>query len=305
MLHLNELEIFVAAAEHGSFSEAARFLHLSQPAISQSIQNLERRFNVQLFSRQGRTARLSDSGKALLPLARELIAAARRVEESINSLSGTIAGHIHLGCSTASGKYLLPRKIAQFRAQYPAVRVDVQVCSREVVLQQLLEEVIDFVISSRQVDHRDLEFVPFYIDEATLLVPAGHPWARNRHIYPDDLLDEGLILREEGSGTYTALYEALRAHDIAPEMLNVVMRLGNAEAVALAVEEGLGVGFVSKLVAARSVALGRAVEVRVEGFDLRHALYFVRNRRTPLTHSQRAFWEAMQVPQLEYLEVGK
>jgi len=300
MLHLNELEVFIAAAEHGSFSEAARFLHLSQPAVSQSIQNLERRFRVQLFSRQGRTARLSDSGKALLPLARELVAAARRVEETMNTLNGTIAGHIRLGCSTTSGKYFMPSRIAQFRAQYPAVRVDVQVCSRDVVVQQLLEEDVDFVISSRQLDHRDLEFVPFYMDEATLLVPSAHAWSRSRHIYPDDLLDQPIIMREEGSGTYAALYRALRAHDIMPEMLNVVMTLGNAESVALAVEEGLGIGFVSKLVAARSAALGRAVEVAVEGFDLRHALYFVRNRRTPMTHSQRAFWEFMQVTQLAY-----
>ncbi|MCS6870983.1 MAG: LysR family transcriptional regulator [Anaerolineae bacterium] len=305
MLHLNELEIFVAAAEHGSFSEAARFLHLSQPAVSQSIQSLERRFRVQLFSRQGRTARLSDSGKALLPLARELIAAARRVEETMNTMSGTVAGHIHLGCSTSSGKYIMPSRIAQFRALYPAVRVDVHVCSRDVVVQQLLEEEVDFVISSRQLDHRDLEFVPFCTDEATLIVPANHRWTRNRHIYPDDLLDESIIMREEGSGTYVALYEALRAHDIAPEMLNVAMTLGNAEAVALAVEEGLGVGFVSKFVAARSIALGRAVEVTVEGFDLRHALYFVRNRRTPMTHSQRAFWDFMQVTQPEYSEASK
>ena len=305
MLHLNELEVFIAAAEHGSFSEAARFLHLSQPAVSQSIQNLERRFRVQLFSRQGRTARLSDSGKALLPLARELVAAARRVEETMNTLNGTIAGHIRLGCSTTSGKYFMPSRIAQFRAQYPAVRVDVQVCSRDVVVQQLLEEDVDFVISSRQLDHRDLEFVPFYMDEATLLVPSAHAWSRSRHIYPDDLLDQPIIMREEGSGTYAALYRALRAHDIMPEMLNVVMTLGNAESVALAVEEGLGIGFVSKLVAARSAALGRAVEVAVEGFDLRHALYFVRNRRTPMTHSQHAFWEFMQVAQLEYEAVGK
>lgn len=305
MLHLNELEIFVAAAEHGSFSEAARFLHLSQPAVSQSIQSLERRFRVQLFSREGRTARLSDSGKALLPLARELIAAARRVEETINTMSGTIAGHIHLGCSTATGKYIVPPRIARFRAQYPAVRVDVQVCSRDVIVQQLLEEDVDFAISSRQLDHRDLEFAPFYTDEAVLIVPIGHRWARNRRIYPDDLLDEALILREEGSGTYMAFYEALRNHDIAPEMLNVAMTLGNAEAVALAVEEGLGVGFVSRLVAARSVALGRVVEVSVEGFDLRHELYFVRNRRTPMTHSQRAFWEFIQAPQLEYAETDK
>ncbi len=305
MLHLNELEIFIAAAERGSFSEAARFLHLSQPAISQSIQSLERRFNIALFSRQGHTARLSDGGKALLPLARELLASARRVEETMNTLNGMVAGHIHLACSTASGKYLMPARLAQFRAEYPAVRVDVQVCSRDVVVQQLLEEEVDFVVSSRQLDHRDLEFVPFYTDEATLIVPADHPWAHSKRIYPDDLLDEALILREEGSGTYTALYEALRAHDIAPEMLNVAMTLGNAEAVALAVEEGIGIGFVSKLAAARSVALGRAVEVAIEGFDLRHALYFVRNRRTPMTHSQRTFWEFMQATLPEYAAAGK
>jgi DNA-binding transcriptional LysR family regulator len=88
-------------------------------------------------------------------------------------------------------------------------------------------------------------------------------------------------------------------------MLNITVTLGIAKAVALAIQEGLGIGFVSELFAARSASLGRAVEAAVEGFDLHHALYFMRSWRTPMAHSQRALCEFMQVTQLGCEAAGK
>lgn len=298
MLNLNELEVFIAAAEHGSFSEAARKMHLSQPAVSQCIQSLERRFQLELFTRQGKSARLSDAGKTLLPLARELLTSATRLEETMSSLNGLIAGHIQVGCSTASGKYIMPITVARFRRDYPTVRVDIQIGSREQVVERLLESSLDFAVSSKLVDHRDLDILAFYEDEVVLIAPADHPWARNCEIFPDDLMDAPLIMREPTSATYEAVYRGLLAHDIPLEMLNVVMVLGNAEAIALSVEEGIGVAFISRLAAAHGIALGRIVEVRVEGLDLRNRLYFLRNRRTALTPAQNALWEFVRTPML-------
>lgn len=85
--------------------------------------------------------------------------------------------------------------------------------------------------------------------------------------------------------------ENLRQHDITPEMLNIVMVLGNAEAICVAVEEELGIAFVSRLAAARAIALGRVVEVIVEGMGLSRNIYLARNRRQPLTRAQAKFWE--------------
>jgi DNA-binding transcriptional LysR family regulator len=136
-----------------------------------------------------------------------------------------------------------------------------------------------------------LEYQDFFKDNVILIVPANHPWAQYRKIYPDDLLDEPMILREEVAGTREVLMDGLQKRDISPEMLNVAMVLGNAEAIEMAVEEGLGVAFVSRLAASRGLELGRVVEVEVEGMELSRNIYLVRNRKQPFTRAQMEFWQ--------------
>lgn len=291
MLNLNELAVFLVAAESGNFTAAGRQLHISQPAVSQTIDSLEKQFGAELFTRRGRTVRLTEAGKILKPMAKELLAASRRVEETMLSLQGEVIGEMEIGCSTASGKYLLPGLIARFRRQYPQVRINVLISSRQAALNKLLAGDVDFGVSSKKIEHRDIEYQKFFEDEVILIVPAGHSWSQTRQIFPDDLLDEPMILREEVAGTREVLMESLRKHDILPEMLNVAMVLGNAEAIEMAVEEGIGVAFVSRLSAARGLALGRVVEVHVEGMHLRRSISLARNRRMPVTRAQTEFWE--------------
>ena len=290
MLNLDCLKIFLAVAEYGSFSEAGRKLNFSQPAVSQTIQGLERELGVQLFVRQG-TVQLTEAGQVLLPMAQELLSSAQRVKQTMFSLQDEVIGEMTIGCSTASGKYLLPGMIASFRRQFPLVRINVLVSSRESVINKLLNGQVCLAISSKQEGQSDLEYHMFFTDTVILIVPAGHRWAHYGKIYPDDLLDEPIILREEAAGTREVLIDGLRQHDISADMLNVSMELGNAEAIEMAVEEGLGVAFVSRLAAARGLALGRVVEVAVEGMDLARPIHLVRNRRQPITRAQLEFWD--------------
>jgi DNA-binding transcriptional LysR family regulator len=298
MINLEALKVFLAVAEHGSFSEAGRQLHLSQPAVSQSIQGLERHLGSQLFIRQGRAAQLTESGQALVPMARELINSAQRLEQSMFSLQGEVAGEMSVGCSTASGKYLLPGMIARFRREYPHVRINVIVSSRDSIISKLLAGDVALGVSSKLIDHPDLEYRDFFKDDVILIVPAGHRWAQYRKIYPDDLLDEPIILREEVAGTREVMMDGLQAHDITSDMLNVAMVLGNAEAIEMAVEEELGIAYVSRLAASRGIALGRVVEVAVEGMQLARNLYMARNRRQSLTRAQAKFWEFVETSQI-------
>lgn len=291
MLNLDSVKVFLAVAEHGSFSEAARNLHLSQPAVSQIIQGLERQLGLALFVRQGRAAQLTEGGHVLVSMARELLTASQRVEETMLSLQGEVVGEMSIGCSTASGKYLLPGLIARFRKEYPMVRINVVIASRDAVIAKLLAGDVSLGVSSKLIQHADLEYQDFFKDDVILIVPASHRWARYRRIYPDDLLDEPLILREELAGTREVLIEHLRQRDISLNMLNIAMVLGNAEAISVAVEEELGIAFVSRLAAARGIALGRLVEVAVEGMELSRNIYLARNRRQPLTRAQAKFWE--------------
>lgn len=291
MLSLDALKVFLAIAEHGSFSEAGRQLHLSQPSVSQAVQGLERQLGLLLFIRHGRTVQLTEAGHVLISMARELLTSSQRVEQTMLSLQGEVVGEMSIGCSTASGKYLLPGMIARFQKEYPQVHINVLVTSRESVMAKLLSGDVSLGVSSKQIDHYDLEYQNFFKDDVILIVPGSHRWARYPKIYPDDLLDERLILREDLAGTREVLMDHLRQHDISPDMLNIAMVLGNAEAIEVAVEEELGISFISRLAAARGIALGRIVEVSVEGMELSRNIYLARNRRQALTRAQAKFWE--------------
>lgn len=294
MITLQEIEVFLTIAEQHSFSQAARTLHLSQPTVSHIIQNLEGQLHADLFIRHRRGAHLSDAGAALLPMAREMLASAHRLEENMASLQGEVIGHVQVGCSTASGKYLLPRLIAQFREQFPAVRIDVLVQARTRVFEQLISGQVGFGITSKKQDHSDLEYLPFFHDELVLIVPCNHPWAEFGRITLEDLLDVALILREPASGTCESLFHALLKHGITPDMLTVVMELGNAEAVVMAVEENIGAAILSRLVVERSLARNRVAIVEIEGIDLTRTLHIARSLRYPGTRSQTEFWAFLQ-----------
>src|SRR5512142_1590354 len=133
MVEVHELEVFIAAAEFENFSAAARKLHLSQPAISFQIQALEQRLNVQLFQRTGRRIALTEAGRDLLPMAREMVNLSSRIEETMCAQQGIVKGQVLMGCSTSPGKYILPHLIGEFRRQFPEVQFSVEVMDRQAV----------------------------------------------------------------------------------------------------------------------------------------------------------------------------
>ena len=299
LINLNDLAVFLVACETKNFSQAGRQLHLSQPAISQTINNLEKHFGTKLFLRQGRTVVLAEIGQAIRPMAQELVSAARRMEETVSSLQGEVVGEFEIGCSTTSGKYLLPSLIARYRRKYPLVRINVLVTSRDSVIKKLVSGEVAMGVSSKRIDHRDLEYKDFFSDEVILIAPADHRWADYRRVFPDDLLDEPMILREESAGTIEVLKKGLLEHDISFDMLNVVMGLGNAEAIEMAVEEGIGLAFISRLAAARGLELGRIVEVEVDGMQIYRKIYLARNQRFPTTRAQSEFWDFVHQPEID------
>jgi DNA-binding transcriptional LysR family regulator len=289
-LNLHEIAVFLAVAESASFSQAARRLHLSQPAVSQAIHSLEIQFGTRLFERQGRAIRLTQSGEALLPVARDLAGATRVVVDTMNRVESQVAGELMVGCSSTAGKYVLPSLVAAFQHQFPEVRVRLDIRSKEEVFARLLDGQLTLGVMSNLSDEPGLEYHPFFEDRVILVVPAVHSWAAYGRALPADLPDQPMIMREAGSGTTVVLLEALAQHGISADMLDVVMQVSNAEAIEMAVEEGIGVAFISELAAEHGLALGRIKRVEVEGLELRRMLYMARNLDWPLTRAQQLFW---------------
>ncbi|UCC50919.1 MAG: LysR family transcriptional regulator [Anaerolineaceae bacterium] len=291
MLDTHQLNVFLIAAETLNFTQAARLLHMSQPSVSQHIQTLEQSFGHPLFVRLGRRIELTDSGEALVPLAREMVRRSIQIEETMKSLEGEVHGHLLVGCSTTPGKYILPQLLARFHHLNPKVRVSCTVASQGEVFRMLCDgEVHVAMISEPYMSSRDVETKIFMTDPMTLIVPLDHPWALRGEIDPEELSEGEFIFREVGSGTETTVRRALAEAGIATDSLNTLLVLGSSEAIALSVQEGIGVGFVSNIVLTKLVE-GRVAPIRVKGLEIERDIYIGTHIRRPATVAQRVFWD--------------
>jgi len=291
MLDVHQLNVFLAAAESLSFTQAAQQLHMTQPSVSQHIQGLERHFDMQLFLRNGRNLELTDAGMSLLPLAREAVTLSIRIDETMESLKGNIYGHLIVGCSTTPGKYILPNLLARFHKKYPQVRVTCQVSPQADAIRNVAEGDVHIALFSLDYgSYPDIEAISFLCDPIVLITPLDHPWAQRGEIEPHELLEADFIMREAASGTFSATREALAKHNISITDLRILITLGNAEAIALAVQEGIGVGFISQMIIER-ICRGKVAEVSVRGLEICRQIYIGCNNRRPATSAQTAFWD--------------
>ncbi len=291
MLDAHQLHVFLTAAETLNFTQAAQRLNMSQPSVSQHIQALERRFGTPLFLRAGRTLQLTDAGLTLVPLARELVKQSTLIEETMASLQGEVYGHLLVGCSTTPGKYILPHLLAHFHNEHPEVRITCLVSSQTQAIEALCEGRLHFALTSlgQNICANKTEFIEFLCDPVVLIAPVNHPWAQREYIEIEDMLEANFILREEDSGTYKTVQEALAKTAVPIERLRTLLTLGNSEAIAVAVQEGLGVGFVSQAVAS-GIGQERVAVIPVKGLDMCRKIYIGRHTRLPATKAQIAFW---------------
>ncbi len=302
MLTTNELQVFLAAAETENFSEAGRRLGVSQPAISMQIKALEDRLGLQLFLRSGRHISLSEAGRALIPMARETIERVIGIEETMLSLQGEVVGLLKLACSTTAGKYILPALLSGLMARHPQVEIVCHVTPRAAALETLRRGEAHIALTSLRIPFKDVEYRPFLTDSIALIVPPQHRWANlGEAVLPEDLLKEQFIVRESTSGTLDALRRGLEWHDLSLDHLNTVMTLGSAEAIRMAVQEGIGIAFVSAMVALEAVESGKVAVVDVKGLDIEKTLYMARDTDRPATRAQTAFWDWAFDPANEHI----
>jgi DNA-binding transcriptional LysR family regulator len=297
MLDTHRLRVFLVAAETLNFSQAALRLHMTQPSVSQHIQALEQQCGTPLFIRSGRRLALTEAGTVLVPMAERMISMSVHTLEVMNNLKGEVHGQLIVGCSTTPGKYLLPKLLAKFIAHYPQVQASCNVHSRRQALEMLSQGKVHLALANTHEFDKDCEFFKLYEDHIVLIVPKDHHWTGRESIEPEELLGERIILREPFSGTYATLQNGLEQVHMHIEDLNSGLTLGNAEAIALAVQEGLGIGFVSEIVVSRLVRGGvEIIPVQKLSKHLQNEIYLGRNMLRPATIAQTAFWEFVTSP---------
>lgn len=297
MIDLEKLGTFLRSAETLNFSETAKHLHLSQPAVSHQIKVLEKTLGTALFIRTTSGLQLTEAGRVLVPWARRLLHESNELRAMVASVQEEVVGELRISCSTTAGKYVLPQMAARFRQRFPGVNVHILPCMPEDVAVKLLEGDTHNGVISREIMDPSLESQLFFQDKIILIVPTNHRWAFRKVIEPSELLDEPFIIREETSGTRRVVLSELAKFDISLNDMNILMELGNAEAIANTVAAGYGMAFVSMLATANKLESGKVVGVRVDGLELRRTIYMVRKADSSPHRPRDAFWSFIHDPE--------
>ena len=287
MLNVTQLRAFVAVVEHGSFSEAARVMGLSQPAVTMQIQGLEADLGATLLERRYRRVEMTEAGRALLPYARVVLGQLEAAREEIEHMTGAVGGHMVLAASTTPGQYVLPRLLGSFLRANPEAGVSLRVYDTAEVVEKVESGEAHLGMTGAQIAGTRVVFEPVGKDSLILVCPSDSHLLDIKDLTIEDVAEEQFIIREEGSGTRMIFEEALRSGGIEPTELRVVLELGTSEAIVNAVEGGIGVGVVSEWVAEKALKLGTVARIDVPHFPVERPFYTVTPHGT-LRHAAQA-----------------
>jgi len=279
-MNLDYLRTYLRVINMGSFSEAARELSVSQPAVSFQIQKLERDLGVRLIDRGQKSITMTGAGKRLLQFAEAVEEERTRLAWDFDQLREEVAGNIVIAASTIPGEVLIPPMLGEFRMLHPAVDVRVNISDSVSVIDGVQGGVYELGFCGTVPENRDLEYFKVAEDEIVLIVFPEHPFARRGEVSPLEMEGESFILREETSGTQLSLKGILAEAgvDIGGWSPNLV--LGTTQAVVSAVEAQVGIAFVSNLAIKKSLALGLVKEIAIDGLRLNRNFYCIyRNER--------------------------
>ena len=261
---LRQLRVFNAAARHLNFGKAAREMHLTPPAVSMQIRELESQVGLPLFERQGKSVSLTVTGEYLLVYVRKVLATLKDADDALARFRGIEAGRLTVGM-VSTAKYFVPRLLAQFRQEYPHVEVRLSVGNREQLVAQLQNSEVDLAVMGRPPRDMATRAEPFAAHPLGVIAAPGHPLLAGDVMPAEALSQFGFIIREPGSGTRSAFEEYQRQYQLD---LPTLTEMDSNETIKQAVMAGMGVSFLSLHTIGLELRSGLLAVAPVEGLPL-------------------------------------
>ncbi|HEB94640.1 MAG TPA: LysR family transcriptional regulator [Gammaproteobacteria bacterium] len=250
------LRVFYSVARLLSFTKAADSLHMTQPAVTFQVRQLEDYFNTRLFDRTHNKISLTEAGARVYAYAEKIFHLYDEMENAVRELTGEISGVLILGASTTVAEYMLPALLGDFKAKHPDVNIRLKVSNTDGIVSMVENNIIDLGVVEAPVLNKNLAVEECRTDRLVAITPPGHVLAKGDTVPVKAILDYPFICREEGSGTREVINEYLKQAGVDPVQLNVIMELGSLEAIKGAVEAGIGVSIVSRVTLAKEIKLG-------------------------------------------------
>jgi LysR family transcriptional regulator, low CO2-responsive transcriptional regulator len=284
-LTLRQLRIFEAVARLLSFTRASEELHLTQPAVSMQIKQLEQVVGLPLFEQVGKKIHLTEAGHEMAQYSKRILAIMSEADEVIAEMKGLSRGRLTISVASTAN-YFVPRLWATFRAQHPDVNVSLDVTNRAGLIQALAENAADLVIMGQPPENLDLVAESFMPNPLVVVAPPSHPLARKKKIPLGRLQEETFLVREQGSGTRSLMERVFAEKGLE---LSTPMEMSSTEAIKQGVEAGLGLALLSAHTLEMETALKRLVILDVEGFPVVRDWYIVHRSGKRLSALAQAF----------------
>lgn len=286
-MNFTHLLAFYEVARAGSVSAGAERLHVSQPAVTREIRELEARMGLPLFDRLPRGVALTEAGKTLFEYAERIFSLADSAENQLKELAGLGAGRVKIGASATLGVYFVPEVIARFNANYPRVAIDLTVTNTERVESGLADLTFTLGFVEGPFDDTVLHARHIGSDEVAVVAAAGHPLA-GKHLRADELVDHVVIMREPGSGT-RAIVEQTYAQ--AGMRITPLMSVSDTEAIKRMLLAQNALAYVSLLSVREEVRRGELTIIEVDDLRIERPLHMVWNTGRSLSPSSQALFD--------------
>lgn len=282
-----QLKVFEAVARLLSYTRAAEGLHLSQPAVSMQIKQLEENVGLPLFEMLGKKLYLTDAGKEFSIYSKAIFQQLDEAEAVIESMKGLSSGRLKVSVATTAS-YFTTRMLAAFSKRFEGVQINLDVTNRESLRKQLEDNEPDLVIMGQPPEGIDVDAQAFMSNPLVMVAPADHPLVKEKNIPLSHFAEEHFVVRETGSGTLGAIERFFNEHEVP---FHTGIEMSSNEAIKQAVEAGLGLGIASIHTLELELETGRLVLLDVEDFPIRRQWYLVQRKGKRLSVVAQAFKE--------------
>lgn len=268
------LQVFYSVATNLSFTKAAKELHITQPAVTNNIKELENSLGISLFNRESNEISLNEAGVILLKYTKQAMEEYKEMEFQIGLLKNSFSGRLKIGASTTIEQYILPPILARFNSKYPDIDILLYNSNTMHVEKAVISHEIDLGVVEGNTGQKEFKYIPFIKDEIVAIAHTSQPIAQRQQITLSELKDIPLVLREIGSGTLDVILRELQRHKIKLKDLNVKMYLGSTESIKAFLANADCIGFASIHAVSKEIVQGEFQIIDIEGLDITRMLNF-------------------------------
>lgn len=284
-LTFRQIEVFNAVARLQNYTRAAETLHMSQPAVSMQVKQLEESVGLPLFEQVGKKVHLTDAGRYMHEYGRHFADLLEEAEVVFEAIKGVERGTLSISVATTASHFAT-RLLAEFTKRNAGITISLDITNREALRRQLENNEPDLVIMGQPPEGVDVEADAFMENPLVMIAPAGHELARRKYIPLKDVEDESFVVREQGSGTRSATERFFKRNGVA---FKTDIEMTSNEAIKQAVEAGLGLGIVSIHTLELELETGRLQILDVQDFPILRQWYVMQRKGKRLSPAAQAF----------------